>query len=65
MECEDNGGVQSANESLGFDYAKVDKVQDLTSDIEQMVPVFKRVDDEVLGRNRKSFLWAVLCKNTV
>lgn len=42
MDCE------SANESLGFVYARVDKVQDLTLDIERMSAVFKRLDDEVL-----------------
>ena len=45
--------MQSAKESLGFDCAKVDKVQDLTFNIEQMAAVFKRVDDEVFGRNWK------------
>lgn len=45
--------MQSAKELLGFNCSKVDKVQDLTFDIEQMAPVFKRVDDEVFGRNWK------------
>lgn len=57
----DIGRVQSAKELLGFDWAKVDKVKDLTFDIEQMAPVFKRVDDET----GKSLLWAVPFKNTV
>ena len=45
----------AANESLGFDYVKVDEVQDLTIDIAQMSPLFKFLDDEVRGRNWKTF----------
>ena len=48
-----------ANESLGFDYGKVDEVQDLTVDIAQMSPFFKLLDDKVRGRNWKSFRWSV------
>ena len=47
----------AANESLGFDYGKVDEAQDLTVDIAQMPPlaVFKLLDNKVHGRNWKSF----------
>ena len=55
----------AANESLGFEYGKVDEVQDLTVDIMQMSPVFKLLDDEVRWRNWKSFRWSVPSKITV
>jgi len=37
MECEDTGGVQSANEALGSNQASVGKALDLTFDVKQIV----------------------------
>ena len=58
MERKDIRGVE-VNESLGFDYGKVDEVQDSTVDN----ALFKLLDDELRGRKIQNTKTSVLKQN--